>query len=174
MLKDALLKVKVLDGTELDKRLTRSTIKFENDLTVTLPNSLIHFKEKVVIPKFVADWIEECKNDDFHLFGAMEGISSNQKKLDYWFREDDNMELFARAWLDGYEVEEEKRYYVRFKGMESGDFNYLNFIKFQHAWVLSSIKLDKKFRTEHTKKQLEEAGFGWVFDCEGIEIEEVE
>lgn len=174
MLKDALLKVKVLDGTELDKRLTRSTIKFENDLTVTLPNSLIHFEEKVVIPKFVADWIEECKNDDFHLFGAMEGISSNQKKLDYWFREDDNMELFARAWLNGYEAEEEKRYYVRFKGMESGDFNYLNFIKFQHAWVLSSIKLDKKFRTEHTKKQLEEAGFGWVFDCEGIEIEEVE
>lgn len=174
MLKDALLKVKVLDGTELDKRLTRSTVKFENDLTVTLPNSLIHFEEKVVVPKFVADWIEECKNDDFHLFGAMEGISLNQKKLDYWFREDDNMELFARAWLDGYEVEEEKRYYVRFKGMESGDFNYLNFIKFQHAWVLSSIKLDKKFRTEHTKKQLEEAGFGWVFDCEGIEIEEVE
>lgn len=130
--------------------------------------------KKVTVPQFVADWIEECKDDDFHLFGAMEGISSNQKKLDYWFREDDNMELFARAWLDGYEVEEEKRYYVRFKGMESNDFNYLNFIKFQHAWVLSSIKLDKKFRTEHTKKQLEEAGFGWVFDCEGIEIEEVE
>lgn len=58
--------------------------------------------------------------------------------------------------------------------MESNDFNYLNFIKFQHAWVLSSIKLDKKFRTEHTKKQLEEAGFGWVFDCEGIELEEVQ
>lgn len=129
--------------------------------------------KKVTVPQFVADWIEECKNDDFHLFGAMEGISSNQKKLDYWFREDDNMELFARAWLDGYEVEKEKQYYVRFKGMESDDFNYLNFIKFQQAWVLSSIKLDKKFRTEHTRKQLEEAGFGWVFDCEGIEIEEV-
>ena len=130
--------------------------------------------QKVTIPQFVADWIEECKNDDFHLFGAMEGISFNQKKLDYWFREDDNMELFARAWLDGYEVEQEKRYYVRFKGMEVGDFNYLNFIKFQRAWVLSSIKIDKKFRTEHTKKQLEEAGFGWVFDCPGVEIEEVE
>ena len=129
--------------------------------------------KKVTVPQFVAVYIEECKKDDFHLFGAMEGISSNQKKLDYWFREDDNMEFFARAWLDGYEVEKEKRYYVRFKGMESNDFNYLNFIKFQRVWVLSSIKLDKKFRTEHTKKQLEEAGFGWVFDCEGIEIEEV-
>lgn len=111
-LKDAILKVEVLDRYELDKEFMRSIVKLENDLTVTLPNSLIHFEEKVVIPKFVADWIEECKNDDFHLFGAMEGISSNQKKLDYWFREDDNMELFARAWLDGYEVEEEKRYYL--------------------------------------------------------------
>ena len=69
--------------------------------------------KKVTVPQFVADWIEECKNDDFHLFGAMEGISSNQKKLDYWFREDDNMELFARAWLDGYTVEKEKRYTVK-------------------------------------------------------------
>lgn len=65
--------------------------------------------QKVTVPQFVADWIEECKDDDFHLFGAMEDISSNQKKLDYWFREDDNMELFARAWLDGYIVEKEKR-----------------------------------------------------------------
>lgn len=35
--------------------------------------------EKVKVPQFVADWIEECKNDDFHLFGAMEAISLNQK-----------------------------------------------------------------------------------------------
>lgn len=96
------------------------------------------------------------------------------KDLSEGFIELENRKRLIKAILDGYEVEQEKRYYVRFKGMESGDFNYLNFIKFQHAWVLSSIKLDKKFRTEHTKKQLEEAGFGWVFDCEGIEIEEVE
>lgn len=36
--------------------------------------------QKVQVPQFVAEWIEECKNDDFHLFGAMEGISSNRKK----------------------------------------------------------------------------------------------
>lgn len=129
--------------------------------------------QKVTIPQFVADWIEECKNDDFHLFGAMEGISFNQKKLDYWFREDDNMELFARAWLDGYEVEQEKRYYVRLKNVDE-NYNYLTCIKHLNAWALTEIKRDKKFRTEHTRKQLEEAGFGWVFDCPGIEIEEVE
>ena len=96
------------------------------------------------------------------------------KDLTEGFENLGNRKRLIKAILDGYEVEKEKRYYVRFKGMESGDFNYLNFIKFQHAWVLSSLKIDKKFRTEHTKKQLEEAGFGWVFDCEGIEIEEVE
>lgn len=28
--------------------------------------------------------------------------------------------------------------------------------------------------TVHTRKELESNGFGWVFDCEGIEIEEVD
>ena len=127
---------------------------------------------KTKVPQFVADWIEECKeNNIISLSGAFEYA---KEEVDTWLSDWKNQETFARAWLDGYEVEKEKRYYVRFKGMESNDFNYLNFIKFQHAWVLSSIKLDKKFRTEHTKKQLEEAGFGWVFDCEGIELEEVQ
>lgn len=31
-----------------------------------------------------------------------------------------------------------------------------------------------RFKTKFTRKELEEAGFGWVFDCEGIEVEEVE
>ena len=128
--------------------------------------------QKVIIPQFVADWIEECKNDDFHLFGAMEAISLNQKKLDYWFREDDNMELFARAWLDGYEVEKEKRYLVKMKGM-SEENTYLTF-RFGHTWMLSNFEECEEFRLHHTRKELEQAGFGWVFDCEGIEIEEVE
>lgn len=138
---------------------------------------------KPVVKQFVADWIKYCKNTNVTmtralLVGEVDFYNyANQKdlsRLTDFFSDGKNQEIFARAWLDGYTVEKEKRYYVRFKGMESDDFNYLNFIKFQHAWVLSSIKLDKKFRTEHTKKQLEEAGFGWVFDCPGIEVEEVE
>lgn len=129
--------------------------------------------EKVVIPKFVADWIEECKNDDFHLFGAMEAISLNQKKLDYWFREDDNMELFARAWLDGYEVEKEKRYIVKMKGLNE-DNSYLNYDSIDDEWYFTNAENGPVVGTHHTRKQLEEAGFGWVLDCEGIEVEEVE
>ena len=127
--------------------------------------------QKVKVPQFVADWIEECKAKEKNLLKSLlytpEGVNS-------WVDNSDNQEIFALAWIFGYEVEEEKRYYVRFKGMESNDFNYLNFIRFQRAWVLSSLKIDKKFRTAHTRKELEDAGFGWVFDCEGIDIEEVE
>ena len=140
-----------------------------------LKNLIDQFDEpqKVQVPQIVADYIKYTKDADWDLQEAMDDVAyEDNKDLRKWFN--NNIETFARAWLDGYEIEKEKRYYVRLKGMETGDFNYLNFIKFQHAWVLSSIKLDKKFRTEHTKKQLEEAGFGWVFDCEGIEIEEVE
>lgn len=139
---------------------------------------LLDEPQKVQVPQFVADWIKKIKKELSMREAMSQGHAPHE--VDSWLREMDqdgaclNQELFARAWLDGYEVEKEKRYYVRFKGMESGDFNYLNFIKFQHAWTLSSIKLDKKFRTEHTKKELEDAGFGWVFDCEGMEVKEVE
>ena len=127
--------------------------------------------KKVTVPQSVADWIEEAKKEEYSIFGAINKAPKGE--VEGWL-ELQNVEIFAEAWVNGYEIEKEKQYYVRFKGMESDDFNYLNFIKFQHAWVLSSLKIDKKFRTEHTRKQLEEAGFGWVFDCEGIEIEEVE
>ena len=127
---------------------------------------LLDEPQKVTVPQFVADWIEECKNDDFHLFGAMEEMSLHQKKLDYWFREDDNMELFARAWLDGYEVEKEKRYEVKITASDqylvnATDENFLGF-------------LQSRLRTKFTKKELEKLGFDWVFECPGIEIEEVE
>lgn len=127
---------------------------------------LLDEPQKVTVPQFVADWIEECKNDDFHLFGAMEEMSLHQKKLDYWFREDDNMELFARAWLDGYEVEKEKRYEVKITASDqylvnATDENFLGF-------------LQSRLRTKFTKKELEKLGFGWVFECPGVEVEEVE
>lgn len=128
--------------------------------------------EQVTIPQFVADWIEECKNDDFHLFGAMEAISLNQKKLDYWFREDDNMELFARAWLDGYEVEEEKRYLVKLKGIEK-EKCYLNY-NFGRVWLFYNQENFYGYRAHHTRKELEEAGFGEVFNSTLFEVEEVE
>ena len=127
--------------------------------------------EKVKVPQFVADWIKHSKNRGRSLFGAMSIFEENTeiKEFMQWA---DNQETFARAWLDGYEVEEEKRYRVRFKGLDK-DLEYLNF-KHGHVWVFSDNIENEEYRTAHTRKELEEAGFGWVFDCEGIEVEEVE
>ncbi|ORP02763.1 hypothetical protein B7693_04400 [Streptococcus mitis] len=124
---------------------------------------------KPVIPQFVADWIEVAKSV-YSLSGAMTYGGPGVNK---WLDGDGSQETFALAWIFGYEVEKEKRYYVRFKWIEDS-YSYLTLIKHLHAWTLKDITLDKKFRTAHTRKELEEADFGWVFDCPGIEIEEVE
>ena len=130
--------------------------------------------EKVKVPQFVDDVIEGAREHSPELEDALHYACSNgSQEFTEWYQKKSNRDLFARAWLDGYEVEEEKRYYVRFKWIEEA-YSYLTFIKRFDAWTLADIKLDKKFRSAHTRKQLEEAGFGWVFDCPGIEMEEVE
>ena len=130
--------------------------------------------EKVKVPQFVADWIEYCKVKKITLAHALyRSEEAENKSVFSWIVEgSDNQETFARAWLDGYEVEKEKRYRVRFKGLDK-DLEYLNF-KHGHVWVFSDNIENEEYRTSHTRKELEEAGFGWVFDCPGIEIEEVE
>lgn len=81
-----------------------------------------------------------------------------------------NQELFAMAWVIGYKVFEPK-YKVKIKAV-TGSTKYLLYGGVSDTWYFGngeSIHL----RVLHTKKDLEEAGFGWVFNCEGIEIEEV-
>lgn len=128
--------------------------------------------EKVKVPQFVTEHIEWTKEEDFHLLGAM-NRENFDKKLEDWFYTDDNMELFARAWLDGYEVEKEKRYTVVMKGFSSL-FRHLKYNLLTEKWYMGNDTEDKNVKKIHTHKELEEAGFGWVFDCEGIEIKEVE
>ena len=130
--------------------------------------------EKVKVPQFVDDVIEGAREESPELEDALHYACSNgSQEFTEWYQKKSNRDLFARAWLDGYEVKKEKRYYVRFKWIEDS-YSYLTLIKHLHAWTLSNITLDKKFRTAHTRKELEDANFGWVFDCPGIEIEEVE
>ena len=88
------------------------------------------------------------------------------------FRELENRKRLIKAILDGYEVEE-KRYLVTIKGIVS------NFMVLKHninedTWYMSNKINYTDLKAYHTKKELEKAGFGWVFSCEGIEIEEVE
>lgn len=128
-------------------------------------------REKVTIPQFVADHLENSKEVGRDLQDAMNS-STILEEVDLWLYTDNNMDVFARAWLDGYEVEKEKRYLVKIIGIKDY-YSYLNYRKEEKAWTVESKMEVDTIRTSHTRKELEDAGFGWVFDCEGIEIKEV-
>ena len=102
-----------------------------------------------------------------------DGFDTELKGLSEGFRDLENRKRLIRAILDGYEVEKEKRYTVKIIGITNYN-SYLNYHKGENKWTIESRMEIDAIRTEHTRKQLEEAGFGWVFDCEGVEVEEVE
>ena len=127
--------------------------------------------QNTVVPQFVADWIETCKeNNIISLSGAFEYA---KEEVDTWLSDWTNQETFARAWIFDYEVEKEKRYLVKVKGVnEYGCYLNKGLLSKEYFWE-SKAELGG-CRTKHTRKQLENDDFGWVFDCPGIEIEEVE
>ena len=141
---------------------------------------LLDEPEKVTIPQFVADWYENNKDYlEYNFQDWLKHLSeyrlSKNEQFGKWVNEPENnpAETLIKMKLFGYEVEQEKRYYIRLKNVDE-NYNYLTCFKHLNAWALTEIKRDKKFRTEHTRKQLEDAGFGEVLNSPLFEIEEVE
>lgn len=128
-------------------------------------------KEKVTLPRPVANWISCVRGRNKTLHFALENAP---EEVNLWFCEDEKnrQNIFANAWVNGYHIEKEKRYLVKAKGV------YLNscliFDKGNKKWFFSSIYETDHQRGHHTRKELEEAGFGEVFDSPLFEVEEVE
>lgn len=133
----------------------------------------IEYGKKVKIPKFVAEWVEKCKvfKELVSLSFALNPDVWEENRLSSecitWLTSASNQEKFARAWLDGYEIEEEKRYEVKLKNTDD--------------YLVKTNNDDYRFynniyttRRKHTREELEDAGFGWVLDCKGMEVKEVE
>lgn len=131
---------------------------------------------KPVIPQFVAEIIEYYKGQNATLYDALREKNFNKQYNEWLMNEQDAYNKVARAWILGYEVEKEKRYFVKAKSI--GDHNnYLKYNTNQKHWYFGSRFIyvnDVDTKIHHTRKELEEANFGWVFDCPGIEIVEVE
>ena len=136
--------------------------------------------EKVVVPQFVADWYEENKDDfEGNLFRYAHNIPSifdgaKLNEFEKWFLNDSTkpFQILVNMHQFGYEVEKEKQYLVKVKGAEE-DTSILNYDTVRKIWFMSDEIHSKFIKTHHTRKELEDAGFGWVFDCPGIEVEEV-
>ena len=140
----------------------------KSDVIATI--ELIDETQKPVVPQFVAEIIEYYKGQNATLYDALREKNFNKQYNEWLLNEQDAYNKFARAWLDGYEVEREKRYSVKIKGVAIA-YSYLKRDRWGNWWFGGDSDVDSKY---HTRKELEEAGFGWVFDCEGIDIEEVE
>ena len=119
--------------------------------------------KKVTVPQYVADWIEEAKKEWYSIFGAINKAPKGE--VEGWI-ELQNVEIFAEAWVNGYEVEKEKRYTVKMRAPKQPLF-YNN----MYEKIFFSLG---ELATRFTRKELEGAGLGWVFDCPGVEVEEVE
>lgn len=128
------------------------------------------FFPKPVVPQYVADWLKENdwredtsgRQTIFDAFDNLTLDASNGFYVDVkkWVEENGN--IFAQAWVFGYEVEEEPRYTVR--------------IKATNQYLCNDgigPHFSPGFRTDFTKTDLEKSGFDWVFNCEGMEVKEV-
>ena len=124
--------------------------------------------EKVKVPQCVHKYIQEAREYNWDLQDLMKSIDDeDSEELQRWFYHECNQETLARAWLDGYEVEKEKRYLVSLKNGQP----------LVRAPLGKNLYFNQNITAGNykaTRKQLEEAGYGWVFDCPGIEVEEVE
>ena len=137
--------------------------------------------EKVKVQQFVADWYEENKDVfeanlyrcAYNIPSSFDGAKLNE--FERWFLTAGTkpFQTLVNMHQFGYEVEKEKRYLVKIKGI-CGNHETLNREKHSNKWLFSDREENSLYNTKFTRKELEEANFGWVFDCEGIEIEEVE
>ena len=135
---------------------------------------------KPVIPQFVADWYEENKDDfEFNVWDWIafrnEPEKLKNKEFNSWINDGEGnpIQTLVNMHQFGYEVEKEKRYLVKFKGFNPS-YTILKYHQYDNTWFLGGQSEYEFYRTKHTRKELEQADFGWVFDCEGIEIEEVD
>lgn len=145
------------------------------------------FFPKPVVPQYVANWYEEIKGE-FYLnlhylaWDIFESLDENacvpEKALDddftRWYRKNKNaIQIIVNMHQFGYEVEKEPKYIVEFKGIDD-NYKFLNYGTSFKDWTFDDGEGAKGVRVAHTRRELEDADFGWVFDCEGVEVKEVE
>lgn len=177
---EAIKEIKNIGTLKVNDRVVGQQVDFVVKNQVLDIVSKISDSQKVVVPKFVADWVANSRDCDYEFCDFFD--SNNQSEEVYrWLncenRRKSELNALALSTLivhgrDAVIVEEEPRYMVKVKGID-GYYAYLDKELRTSKWIFGTIDNFANHRTHHTRKELEEAGFGWVFDCDGIEIEEI-
>ncbi|CAG5576666.1 phage protein [Streptococcus pneumoniae] len=179
---EVLLKGKIVGFDVDENKCVENVVRLEYGQTLNVPNNNIYItddivdksKIKVVVPQFVADWYEE--NKDSFEFNVCDWIAfrdeakkSENREFNNWINNsrENPIQTLVNMNQFGYEVEEEKRYLVTLKNRQP-------LVKSQSGSTLYFSQDITARNYKGSQKELEDANFGWVFDCPGIEIEEVE
>ena len=149
-----------------------------------------YIPKKVVVPQFVADWYEENKDDfEFNVWDWIafrnEPEKLENKEFNYWINDGEGnpIQTLVNMHQFGYEVEKEKKYKITLLNRNDGDLYLVNqnadlADKYGHfsPVVLLFTKCTNFSENCYklTEKEVVSHDFGWVFDCPGIKIEEVE
>ncbi|HEW2095536.1 TPA: DUF1642 domain-containing protein [Streptococcus pneumoniae] len=179
---EVLLKGKIVGFDVDENKCVENVVRLEYGQTLNVPNNNIYItddivdksKIKVVVPQFVADWYEENKDSfEFNVWDWIafrdEAKKSENREFNNWINNsrENPIQTLVNMHQFGYEVEEEKRYLVTLKNRQP-------LVKSQSGSTLYFSQDITARNYKGTQKELEDAKFGWVFDCEGIDIEEVE
>lgn len=132
------------------------------------------FFPKPIVPQFVADWYEDNNGDlNGALFIMVRLWDEKSRNSDFyrWFRKDkEAFQTLVNMHQFGYEVEEETKYRIKMKAARYNGFS--QFLCEEDRGIFWGSVFDCR-KTKFTRKELEANGFGWVFDCQGVEVKEV-
>lgn len=132
--------------------------------------------QKPVVKQFVADWYEECKDNlEYNIWSYIYNCERKEgSTFKDWIDNGRNkpIQTLINMHQFGYTVEKEKRYLVKIIGITNYN-SYLNYHKGENKWTIESCVETDVISTKHTRKELEEAGFGEVFNSPLFEVEEV-
>lgn len=144
-------------------------------------NNLKEFRilNKPHVDKFIADWYEENKDDfeyalwEWFNYDSDNGSRKNNKFFS-WLNNclNEPVETLVKMKLFGYSVEKEKKYIIKLKNVQKGSESF-KFDKVTEKWYFGFNKESSTTRLYHTKEDIVNAGFEWMFSSPGFEIEEV-
>ena len=121
------------------------------------------------VPQYIADWYESNKkNLDYNLWNyIMDWEDTEEDNFKRWVNNSkDAFQTIINMHQFGYTVEKEQKYTVKIKSVNqylvrNTDEDFLGF-------------LQSRLKSKFTRKELEDAGLGEVFNSPLFEVEEVE
>ncbi|HAM1107606.1 TPA: DUF1642 domain-containing protein [Listeria monocytogenes] len=185
------LKQGVVTEIEETKNAMSYQIKYSGDMGMTWldERDLLSPAPVLKVPKLIGDFLENHSKEDGHtLHDLLCDLLTSRDSLDEnvydWIMENNNEngELLARAWMDGYEVEKEPLYYVKLPFVsQSTDFEK----ETTYTYIIVNITTDEmqpstsnrnhgSWKAELTEEQIKDMPGGDVYWRFAVLVEEAE